>query len=107
MTDEKRLLVVIVAITTVAIVIGGWSADKGLVESIRFAILLWLWVAMLSGALWIAYLPIRYLRHRSAIRRVENRERGLGRQDPESEIVRRLQGLGPDPRKVPWWRWGF
>lgn len=100
--------VTVVAIGTVASVLWCWSAGKGLIESFNFTILMWVWMAIALVMLRIAYLPMQYLRHKSALHRIERQERRLEQRaaagDAGAAMLRHIRS-GVDPRDVPWWRW--
>jgi hypothetical protein len=73
------------------------------------AVLIVLCIGAAPYAVRCLYLPIQFVRHRVAVRKVERAEAELipaaGAGDPQAKSRLSVRPGRPDPREVPWWHW--
>jgi MFS family permease len=108
--DEWWILALVFASVIGALVIGGlnfFDAVNSIVLSIFwFCVIL----ALIAALIRLAYLPIRYVRHRSALRKALDEDSDLARRLEVGDPLARVRASWSswshrDPRDIPWYRW--
>ncbi len=109
METLKREWPVLAGVAALAVILLWLRTELGFFESVNALVFAIFWSAVACAALRGLYLPVQYLSHRAALRKVIAREGDLTRRAEASDAVATvslsIRSLRPDPRETPWWRW--
>jgi hypothetical protein len=106
-TKKGREIATVIAIGVAAFAMALWG-NINLLDSINAAVLAFFWLFATIGAIRALYLPVQFIRHRHALRRVEAEDAAWEARAAAGDSVARVRlacARSRGPHEIPWYRW--